>query len=78
LHSKSPIPHKKSGAPKKGSVFFGSQQVNKSTSQQVRIIGDSNYRIIELSYYRIIGISGFEGGGGMGIFGGKIFWLGEK
>ena len=45
-------------------------EVNKSTSL--------DYRGFELSNYRIIGISGFEGGGGMGIFGGKIFWLGEK
>lgn len=62
------MPHKKSGAPQKMAPLF--LEVNKSTSL--------DYRGFELSNYRIIGISGFEGGGGMGIYGGKILWLWEK
>ncbi|MDY4910767.1 MAG: hypothetical protein SO115_02625, partial [Sodaliphilus sp.] len=65
-----PYPTKKSGAPKRLRFFW------KSTSQQVNKLGLSGIRIIELSNYRDFGIRG--GGGGMGIFGGKILWLGEK
>ncbi len=67
LHSKSPIPHQKSGAPKKGSVFLGSQRVNK--------FGLSGIRIIELSNYRDFGI---RGGRGNGDFWGKNFVVGGK